>query len=158
LWGGVPLYDHPATSFADNKPRSTQAETFDFALADANAAAQVLPATYAAGDLGRATKGAALTLAGKLNLCKGDYAAAKTALEAVKGLGIYSLVNNYFDNFKEETEYNSESVFEVGFLDTGYGWDAAGNGSSNDSWVRSQEYSAVGWAKPDSVRQTNSGF
>lgn len=146
LWGGVPFYDHPATAFSDAKPRSTQAETFDFALADATAASLVLPATYAAADLGRATKGAALTLAGKLNLCKGDYAAAKTALEGVKGLGIYSLVTNYFDNFTEEAEYNSESVFEVGFLDTGYGWDASGNGSSADSWVRSQEYSAVGWA------------
>ncbi len=146
LWGGVPLYDHPAASFGDAMPRSTQTETFDFALADANAASLVLPATHAAADLGRATKGAALTLAGKLNLCKGDYAAAKTALEGVKNLGVYSLVDNYFNNFTEEAEYNSESVFEVGFLDTGYGWDASGNGSSADSWVRSQEYSAVGWA------------
>ena len=146
LWGGVPLYDHPATSFADAKPRSTQDETFEFALADANAAALTLPTTYGTSDIGRATKGAALTLAGKINLCKGDYAAAKTALEAVKNLGVYSLVNNYFDNFTEEAEYNSESVFEVGFLDTGYGWDASGNGAGNDSWVRSQEYSAVGWA------------
>jgi hypothetical protein len=146
LWGGVPVYDSPAASFADAKPRSSQAETFDFALADANAAAQVLPVEYPTSDLGRATKGAALTLAGKLYLCKGDYASAKTALEGVKNLGIYSLVSNYFDNFKDETEYNSESIFEVGFLDTGYGWDASANGAGNDSWVRSQEYSAVGWA------------
>ncbi len=146
LWGGVPLYDAPATAFSDAKPRSTQDETFDFALADANAASQVLPATYASADLGRVTKGAALTLAGKINLCKGDYAAAKTALEGVKNLGVYDLVDEYFDNFTEEAEYNSESIFEVGFLDTGYGWDASGNGASADSWVRSQEYSAVGWA------------
>ncbi len=146
LWGGVPLYDAPAASFGDAKGRSTQDETFDFALADALAASAVLPASYGSSDLGRVTKGAALTLAGKINLCKGDYAAAKTNLEAVKNLGVYELTDNYFDNFMEETEYNSESIFEVGFLDTGYGWDAAGNGSSADSWVRSQEYSAVGWA------------
>src|SRR5690606_5709196 len=146
LWGGVPLYDNFATSFADAKPRSTQAETFDFALADANAASLVLPASYDASDLGRATKGAALTLAAKINLCKGDYAAAKTALEAVKDLGVYSLVDNFYDNFTEEAEYNSESIFEVGFLDSGYGWDASGNGTGGESWVRSQEYSAVGWA------------
>jgi starch-binding outer membrane protein, SusD/RagB family len=146
LWGGVPVYDKPATSFEDAKPRSSQAETFEFALADANAASLALPATYGASDLGRATKGAALTLAGKINLCKGDYAAAKTALEAVRDLEVYSLVDEYFDNFTEEAEYNSESIFEVGFLDTGYGWDASGNGATNDSWVRSQEYSAVGWA------------
>ena len=64
----------------------------------------------------------------------------------MKNLGVYSLVDNFYDNFKEETEYNSESVFEVGFLDSGYGWDASGNGTGGESWVRSQEYSAVGWA------------
>jgi starch-binding outer membrane protein, SusD/RagB family len=146
LWGGVPLYNAPAAAFEDAKGRSTQEETFNFALADAIAASEVLPASYGASDLGRATKGAALTLAGKINLCKGDYAAAKTNLEAVKNLAVYELTDEYFDNFTEEAEYNSESVFEVGFLDTGYGWDAAGNGSSADSWVRSQEYSAVGWS------------
>jgi hypothetical protein len=146
LWGGVPLYDTYFDSFDDAKPRSTQTETFNFALADANAASLVLPASYGSSDLGRATKGAALTLAGKISLCKGDYTAAKTALEAVKNLGVYSLVDNFYDNFTEESEYNSESVFEVGFLDSGYGWDASGNGSGGESWVRSQEYSAVGWA------------
>jgi starch-binding outer membrane protein, SusD/RagB family len=146
LWGGVPLYDKFATSFDDARPRSTQAETFDFALADANAASLVLPATYGNSDRGRATKGAALTLAGRINLSKGDYTAAKTALEGVKNLGVYSLVNNFYDNFTEEAEYNSESIFEVSFLDSGYGWDASGNGTGGESWVRSQEYSAVGWA------------
>ena len=146
LWGGVPLYDSPGSSFDDAKPRSTQQETLNFALADANAASQILPPTYGGGDLGRATKGAALTLAGKINLFKGDYAAAKTALEGVRDLGVYELVDDFFDNFTEEDEYNSESIFEVGFLDTGYGWDASGNGATADSWIRSQEYSAVGWA------------
>jgi len=105
-----------------------------------------LPASYDASGLGRASKGAALTLAAKINLCKGDYSAAKTALEAVKDLGVYSLVDDFYDNFTEEAEYNSESIFEVGFLDSGYGWDASGNGTGGESWVRSQEYSAVGWA------------
>ena len=145
LWGGVPLYEHFATSFADAKPRSTQAETFQFALADANAAASVLPASYGASDMGRITKGAAYTLAGKINLCMGNYTAAKTALEAVKATGVYSLVDNYFDNFKEETEFNSESVFEVAFTSSGYGWSASGNGTGSESWVRSQEYSPLGW-------------
>ncbi len=144
LWGGVPIYDTYGVSFSDAKPRSTQAEVFDLALDDANKASAVLPASYSGDDKGRITKGAALTLAGKINLCKGDYNAAKTALEAVKNLGVYSLVDNFYDNFTEEAEYNSESVFEIGFLDNGYGWDADGNGTG-ESWVRSQEYSAVGW-------------
>jgi hypothetical protein len=146
LWGGVPIYETYGTSFADAKARATQAQVYDFALADANAAGAVLPAAYGAADNGRITKGAAFTLAGKINLCKGDYAAAKTALEAVKGTNVYKLTDKFFDNFTEETEYNSESVFEVGFLNTGYGWDGDGNGSGAESWMRSQEYSAIGWA------------
>jgi hypothetical protein len=145
LWGGVPIYDTYGKSFSDAKPRSTQAQVFDFALADANAAGNVLPASYAAADNGRITKGAAFTLAGKINLCKGDYNAAKTALEAVKNTGVYGLMDKFYDNFTEEAEYNKESVFEIGFLDSGYGWDADGNGAGAESWVRSQEYSAVGW-------------
>jgi hypothetical protein len=145
LWGGVPIYNTYGQSFGDAKPRSTQAEVFDFALADANAASAALPATYPDSDKGRITKGAAYTLAGKINLFKGDYAAAKTALESVKNLGVYSLVDNFYSNFTEEGEYNSESVLEIGFLDNGYGWDADGNGTGGESWVRSQEYSAVGW-------------
>lgn len=146
LWGGVPIYDTYGTSFNDAKPKSTQAEVFDFALADANAAGAVLPASYPDVDRGRITKGAAFTLSGKINLCKGDYAAAKTALEAVKNTGVYSLVAKYYDNFTEEAEYNSESVFEVGFLNSGYNWDGDGNGNGSESWMRSQEYSAIGWA------------
>jgi hypothetical protein len=146
LWGGVPIYDTYGTSFADAKPKSTQAAVYDFALADASAAGAILPAAYTAGDIGRITKGAAYTLAGKINLCKGDYTAAKTALEAVKNTGVYKLTDKFFDNFTEEAEYNSESVFEVGFLNSGYGWDNDGNGTGAESWVRSQEYSPIGWS------------
>jgi len=146
FWGDVPLYDTYAKGFEDVKPRSPQDEVFTFVINELTSLQADLPVSYSGNDLGRATRGAALTLLGKVYIFKGDYAYAKTQFEAVKGLG-YALVDNYFDNFKEETEYNKESIFELSYTSSGnFNWDADGNGTSvNESWIRSQEYSAVGW-------------
>ena len=77
---------------------------------------------------GRATKGAANALLGKVQMQNGDYAAAKTAL--LKVYGKYSLVPNFSDNFDGDVklgstqltaghEFNAESIFEVVFVDKG---------------------------------------
>ena len=66
-------------------------------IQDLTAAAAALPATYGASDNGRATSGAANALLGRVQMQKGDYAAAKTAL--LKVYGKYSLVANYIWNF-----------------------------------------------------------
>lgn len=93
---------------------------------------------------------------GKVQMQKGDYAAAKTALLAVT-TGPYALAPNFLDNFdgdiKTSTqsisghEFNSESVFEVAFVDKGddnFNWGYNGEGSSNPvSTVRPQEYGIV---------------
>ena len=81
-------------------------------------------------DLGRANLGAATGLLGKvylyyaqmkknnssetLNLAKAEF--KKIVAQSV---GNYSLMDNYMDNFKNSTEYNRESIFEIGFLDYG---------------------------------------
>jgi hypothetical protein len=146
FWGDVPLYDTYAKGFEDVKARSPQSDVFNFAITELNSLQADLPVSYSGNDLGRASRGAALTLLAKVYIFKGDYTNAKTQLEAVKGMG-YALVDNYFDNFKEETEYNKESIFELSYTSSGnFNWDADGNGTSvNESWIRSQEYSAVGW-------------
>lgn len=146
MWGDVPLYDTYGKGFDDVKPRSPQADVLNFVITELTSLQGDLPASYSGNDLGRASKGAALTLLAKTYLFNGDYANAKTQLEAVKGLG-YGLVDKYFDNFKEETEYNKESIFELSYTSSGnFNWDADGNGTTvNESWIRSQEYSAVGW-------------
>src|SRR5690606_3118680 len=57
------------------------------------------------------------------------------------------LMDEYFDNFTEEAEYNKESIWEISYTSAGnYSWDGDGNDyGPNESWIRSQEYSAVGW-------------
>lgn len=148
FWGGVPLYTSIEVTFDESKPlpRSTAAEVWNYVYTELDAIINDLPPAYTSGDLGRATRGAALVVLAKAYMFNGDYTNAKPRLEAIRDLG-YELTDNYFDNFSEETEYNSESIFELSYTSSGnYNWDADGNASTvNESWIRSQEYSAVGW-------------
>jgi hypothetical protein len=153
-WGDVPLYNETITSVTGYKAKSPAADVYALIISDLNDAANALPASYGASDNGRATSGAANALLGRVELQKGDYGAAKTAL--LKVYGKYSLVANYMWNFDGDTkndagvlmttghEFNSESVFEVVFVDKGdnnFNWGYNGEGSTSPlSGVRNQEY------------------
>jgi starch-binding outer membrane protein, SusD/RagB family len=153
-WGDVPLYTETITSVTGYKAKSAAADVYAQIISDLNDAANALPASYGASDNGRATSGAANALLGRVEIQKGDYAAAKTAL--LKVYGKYSLVANYMWNFDGDTkndagvlmttghEFNSESVFEVVFVDKGdnnFNWGYNGEGSTSPlSGVRNQEY------------------
>ncbi|UII19900.1 RagB/SusD family nutrient uptake outer membrane protein [Fulvivirga ligni] len=133
----------------DGFGKSPKASIYEQISADLNAAALVLPTeedgTY---EPGRATKGAAYALLGKALLYQGtDYTAAKNAFEKVYGK--YALVDNYEENFQEETEHNSESIFEVEYdetLGTSAQWNSDANGVGlNESTFRGQEYGFNDW-------------
>ncbi|MBD2704627.1 RagB/SusD family nutrient uptake outer membrane protein [Spirosoma sp. BT702] len=148
MWGGVPLYKNYVTSVAGSLPRSSEAEVYAFIVADLKAAQDALPATYDAANQGRATKGAAQMLLARVYLQQGDYANAKTELQKIISSGTYALVDEYNDNFIEETEFNKESIWEVNFLPSGgtFNWGGDGDGASGgEETVRTQEYSGIGW-------------
>src|SRR5690606_34533082 len=152
LWGDVPIMDEFATTLDGSKPRSPKSEVKAQIVKDLTDAANALPESYSGGDLGRASKIAAQALLAKLYMFDAQYSEAKPLLEAVIAAGEAAsggnpLMDEYFDNFTEEAEYNKESIWEVSYNSGGnYNWDADGNGAApNESWVRSQEYSAVGW-------------
>ena len=153
-WGDVPLYTEPSTTSTGYKAKSPAAEIYALIISDLTDAASKLP--EAAAQQGRATKGAANALLGRVQMQKGDYAAAKEAL--LKVYGKYSLVPNFSDNFDGDIslgaktftlghEFNSESVFEVAFFDKGdnnFNWGYTGEGpTANASIMRSQEYGIV---------------
>ena len=153
-WGDVPLYTETVTSATGFKGKSPAADIYAFIVTDLTDAVAKLPDTYNASDNGRATKGAANAMLGRVQMQKGDYAAAKAALLQV--VGKYSLVANYSWNFdgdiKDDNnvqvatghEFNSESIFEVVFVDRGdnnFNWGYNGEGSTSPlSTVRNQEY------------------
>ncbi|MEQ1800178.1 MAG: RagB/SusD family nutrient uptake outer membrane protein [Lacibacter sp.] len=154
-WGNVPLYTEPLTTADGYKAKSPSADIYTLIIADLTEAAQKLPATTPS-QKGRPTQSAANALLGRVQMQKGDYGAAKTAL--LKVYGKYSLVPNFLDNFDGDVtegtnkltsghEFNAESIFEVAFVDKGddnFNWGYNGEGSTNPlSTVRNQEYGKV---------------
>ncbi|GAB3574777.1 RagB/SusD family nutrient uptake outer membrane protein [Spirosoma luteolum] len=148
MWGGVPLYKNYVTSLDGAAPRASEADVYAFIIADLKAAQSALPATYDAANQGRATRGAAQMLLARVYMQQGDYANAKTELQKLISSGLYQLVDEYSDNFIEETEFNKESIWEINFLPSNgsFNWNGDADGASaGEETVRTQEYSAVGW-------------
>ena len=115
-FGNVPLVLNEATS-ADDDEENVQvpvAQIYTQIAADLTEAESSLPSTAKGG---RATKGAAAALLGKVYLTHGDKTSAASALKRVSG---YSLVDNYADLWGVENEFNTESIFEVSY-ESGYG-------------------------------------
>jgi hypothetical protein len=92
--------------------RSPEAEVYAQIEKDLKEAAEALPAKYNAANAGRVTKGAALSLLGKVYLTRKQYAEAVSTLRQVIPLG-YDLYKNYADNFDPAKKNGIESIFEV---------------------------------------------
>jgi len=146
LWGAVPLYTEPVTTLSGGKARTAVDDINKFLIDELTAIEADLPASYGPSEKGRATLGAAQALLARVYMFKGDYTNAKVELDKIVTSGTYSLMPSYFDNFKEETPYNAESIFEIGFYNANNNWDGNGDGTGlNEGNTRTQEYSAVGW-------------
>ena len=74
-----------------------------------------LPVKYASTDVGRATKGAAKSLLGKVYLTRKDFANAETKLQEVTTMG-YALLPKFTDLFDySKNEHHSEYIFDIEF-------------------------------------------
>lgn len=74
VFGEVPLVDHVLLPSEFEQSRSTFKALFDFMEKDLKEAAAVLPTSYSASDIGRATKGAANALLAKILIYQSSYA------------------------------------------------------------------------------------
>jgi len=80
-----------------------------------------LPATYTGVNIGRATKGAAKAILGKVYLTIKDFAKAETKLQEVTSMG-YALLPNYADLFNyTKNEHHSEYIFDIEYIAGGLG-------------------------------------
>lgn len=117
-FGGVPLRTQvPVPGEQENPenlnpPRASKEEVYAQIVADLTDAAGVLPVSYSAADLGRITKGAALTMLAKVQLYQENWQEVLDLTQQVMGMG-YSLTPNYHDIFTLAGENNSESIFEI---------------------------------------------
>ncbi len=115
-------YSDINTMYASN---NTQDEVFDQIEADFAEAMQMLPSRDEGGewDQGRATSGAAAGYLARTLMFRQKFDEAYTVLkDLIAGnYGHYELTADYGDNFREGTENNVESLFEVQFLNYGTG-------------------------------------
>ncbi len=112
-FGDVPLrLKVPAGSAEYNIPRTPKAEVWAAIETDLSDAANVLPQTYGAADIGRATKGAALALHAKVAMYQKKWADVLTYTNQVMTMG-YELFPNYEQLFRVANENCQESVFEL---------------------------------------------
>ena len=118
-FGGLPMRLHETTSLSGDNDlaRSSVDSVYFYIVSDLTAAAQSLPTVYSGSDIGRATSYAANALMGKVELQKGDAAAAIAPLRKVVFSGSpFSLLPNYSDLWKPGNKNTVESIFELQFL------------------------------------------
>ncbi len=72
---------------------------------------------YTTPDVGRATKGSAQGLLGKVYLFQEKYTEAAAVLDDLINSGQYSLLTDYSTMFENDNENNAESVFEIQYSD-----------------------------------------
>jgi len=127
FYGDVPLLLKLETVEDALGARTPKAEVYNQIIQDLNDAEAALPITYSDKDMGRATRGAAKILLGKVYLTMHEYQKAADKLaEVVENEGTYGygLHDNYGDNWEPATENGLEMVFAIEFMDP------PGNGNS----------------------------
>ncbi len=121
LFGGVPLYDESVDLNRDfnnlTLPRSSAEEVKAFILADLTAAIEGLPVSYPPAQLGRATKGAAYALRGKVSLYNKDWNNAIQDFEEIvnnkaNSYG-YELYPDYAGLFNFKADNSKEIIFAI---------------------------------------------
>lgn len=134
VFGDVPLLLEIVPPDELKTPKSPRNTIYQQIIADCREAAALLP-TDAEGGAGRATRGAALALAAKTALYQEDWNAVLGFVDQIKDLGKYSLVADYQDNFREGTQNNSESVWEIQHANL-----ELGVGNFLNQWWASRKY------------------
>lgn len=116
-FGPIPIKVDERFSVKDVEtlPRSSVTDVYANIESDLLFAVENLSPT--ASQQGRATKGAAQALLGKVYLFQNKFVDASNILEQVIVNGNYSLVSDYNTIFENNNENNAESVFEIQYSD-----------------------------------------
>ena len=115
IFGDVPVVTTPITiEEAYKSGRVPVAQVYsDVIIKDLLDAEIGLPLKFTGNDMGRATKGAAKALLGKVYLTVKDFAKAETKLQEVTTMG-YALLPKYTDLFDyTKDEHHSEYIFDI---------------------------------------------
>lgn len=143
VFGDVVLYTKVTPPDELKVPKTARAEIYNQIVADCDAAAERLPISHSAANVGRATRGAAFALAAKTYLYSKNWEKTLEYVGKVKNLGVYSLMADYQDNFRENTQNNTESVWEIQHSNLELG---VGN-SLNQWWLSKKVVDGYGFAE-----------
>lgn len=117
IWGDVPLVTTPITGDeAYSVLRSPKAQVYDQIKKDLLFAIDKLPLASAITKLGKASKGAAQTLLGKVYLTQGDKTAAAAILKDVYTSNQYTLLPTFASLWGPDVKNTKESIFEIQYL------------------------------------------
>lgn len=116
-FGEVPLVVKTTTDIVNVKiPRDPVSTVYQQIIQDLQDAEKVLPVSYsAAGEIGRATVGAAKSILAKVYLTRKDWTNAAAKAKEVIDSKTYSLVADYKDVFNPDKENGPEHIFSIQF-------------------------------------------
>ena len=147
MFGQVPLVTTLLEPGKYDIPKATSAELWAQIEKDFGDAAGVLPnkSEQDAGDVGRATKGAAQAFLCKAYIYQEKWPEALALSEVIIQSEEYDLEINYADNWELNNENASESVFEIQFTSSGNGeWGDDNEGNVFVIFTRSRN-NGDGW-------------
>jgi hypothetical protein len=137
-----------------NLPRASAAEVWALIEKDLTDASRDLwkRSEYPESDLGRISQGAAQALLVKTYLWQQKWTDAKTTAEAIINSNEYQLVANYADIFPLYGENNTESVFEIQYMNASggnWGKNNANEGSFTNVFQRARgQFAGYGFNIP----------
>jgi len=139
LYGQVPIVPHALTVAEVEKiKRSPVSDVYSFIISDLDTAIALLPGSYGAADVGRATKWSAEGLLGLVYLTRSgpaysgvygptlgtnEWDSAEAHFNNVINSGQFQFLSNYPSIFSYTNEDNREVVFNVEFMSTNNGAD-----------------------------------
>lgn len=114
LFGDVPYITNSLTpDEAAESTRTAKQTILDAMIADLTAAATNLPTSYSSDNLGRVTKGAALSLKARILLYQEKWGEAALAAKEVMDLAVYTIYPSYQEMFTYKGINNSEVIFDL---------------------------------------------
>ena len=117
VFGDLPLIIKPLTVEESLLTPRTDIGTIynEIIIKDLQDADAKLPAEYSGENIGRATKGAAKSLLGKVYLTLNDFVNAESKLLEVTTMG-YALLNDFESLFDFSNEHHSEYIFDIEYI------------------------------------------
>lgn len=128
-YGGMPIVDHVLTYEEYYTPRSSEEETWAFIERDLKNAIELLPEKWSADNLGRATKGAAMSMLGKAYIYQKKWQEAYDMLKSVESAHYYELEPVYEHVFDLNHQNGKECIFAIQHSISGTGWSDSNEGS-----------------------------